>query len=167
MIKGTIVFLKANEESKSAGTFPYLVLENGEKVKIRLVNANPFENNELALYENKQVQAEGEYNEFKTFMATSIECIDGEKIESKGDATSNVPDMDIPLEINLESAVLGEESKEKEQSEEEEKEDDFEKTLIEIKKAKDEQKQAEQEIKEDKKKLSILERFKLLFHKKH
>ena len=61
MIKGTIVFIKANEESKSAGTYPYLALENGEKVKIVLQNSNPFENNELSAYENKAVLVEGEY----------------------------------------------------------------------------------------------------------
>lgn len=166
MIKGTIVFLKANEESKSAGTFPYLVLENGEKVKIRLVNANPFENNELALYENKQVQVEGDYNEFKTFMATSIECVDGEKIEVKDGAINAVPDMDIPIEIDLASIPLNEDLNKNKESVEEE--NPLIKTLSDIKKSEDEQKQAQEQKKEEKKKLSLLERFKLLFtHKKH
>ena len=187
MIKGTIVFIKSNVGSKSEGTFPYLVKDNGEKVKIRLVDVNPFENNELAVYENKQVVAEGEYNEYGTFMATSISCKDGQ-IEKE---TKPIVLPEIPNEISLDSATLDESAVktapiEKDDAwdtdicaepvantatKEETEKDEFFETLCQIfeqEKAEKEKKMDCTKKKEEKKTISLFEKFKMLFtHKKH
>lgn len=75
MLKGKIVFLKANLGSKSEGEFPYIQLENGENVKIFVESDNPFENDVLSDYEGKTVEAEGEFNENGTFIATELKEI--------------------------------------------------------------------------------------------
>ena len=155
MIKGTIVFIKANEESKSAGTYPYLTLENGEKVKIVLKNSNPFENNELSLYENKAVCVEGEYNEFGTLVATTISCENGEEI-----APASLVDVEL-LDLGAsfgDDIVLGaSQSPVKKEVEV----DEFTKTLSEIAK-----KEELASKKPEPKKLTLAQRFKLLFSRK-
>ena len=153
MIKGTIVFIKANEESKSAGTYPYLALENGEKVKIVLKNSNPFENNELSLYENKAVCVEGEYNEFGTLVATTISCENGEEIAPASLVDVELLDLDASFDIALgESKPL---------AKEEDKYDEFTKTLCEIV-----EKEELASKKPEPKKLTLAQRFKLLFARK-
>ena len=90
MLKGRIVFLKTNFGSKSEGQFPFLVLEDGETVKILLENENPFENNALREYEGKLVEAEGEFNENGTFIAISVDdpgdAISGEEANAAKDS---------------------------------------------------------------------------------
>lgn len=158
MIKGTIVFIKANEESKSAGTYPYLALENGEKVKIVLQNSNPFENNELSAYENKAVLVEGEYNEYGTLVATSISCKNGEEI-----APAAIPEMDLPpLDASFDIA-LGES---KPLKKEEDKYDALTKTLCEIVEKEAKEKEELASKKPEPKKLTLAQRFKLLFARK-
>ena len=72
MIQGKIIFREANVGSKSAGVYPYLELETGELVKIRMLNANPFEENALNEYENKMVELQGEFNDNQTFLVTDV-----------------------------------------------------------------------------------------------
>ena len=71
-MKGIVVFKSANNRSKSEGCFPYLYLGNGEFVKIRMRNENPFENTLLKEFDCKTVMLEGEYNDTDTFIVSSI-----------------------------------------------------------------------------------------------
>ena len=72
MLKGKIIFMNANVGSKSEGRFPFLELEDGKIVMIILENDNPFENTALVEFEDKLVEAEGEFNENNTFIATEV-----------------------------------------------------------------------------------------------
>lgn len=72
MLKGTIAFKLAEIGSKSEGTYPFLELENGDSVRIRMTDDNPFENSALREYEGMTVEVEGEYNENKIFIAKAV-----------------------------------------------------------------------------------------------
>ncbi|MBR2341356.1 MAG: hypothetical protein IKA72_02990 [Clostridia bacterium] len=87
MMKGKIVFELTNVGSKSQGEFPFLVVEEGKKIKIGFRGDNPFEQPTLHLYEGKDVVVEGEFNENGKFIATSIsevvcdvECVCEEQV---------------------------------------------------------------------------------------
>lgn len=95
MLKGKIVFLKANLGSKSEGEFPYIQLENGENVKIFVESDNPFENDVLSDYEGKTVEAEGEFNENGTFIATELkEIVPEEAPEEKNVDSEEAPEAE-------------------------------------------------------------------------
>ena len=83
MLQGTVVFRMANLGSKSELGSPYLSVEDGKLVKIRVVGQNPFENTLLKEYEGKYVEVEGEYNDTRTFMITEIR-----EIPTEGEAPS-------------------------------------------------------------------------------
>lgn len=72
MLQGTVIFKLANRKSKSEAVLPYLLLENGDYVKIFALDDNPFENNILREYEGKSVRVEGEYNDTNMFIITEI-----------------------------------------------------------------------------------------------
>lgn len=72
MLKGVIVLKEVNINSKSEGLHPFLYVGKGEYIKIRLEGDNPFENNALLEYDGMRVLAEGEYNDNKTFIASSV-----------------------------------------------------------------------------------------------
>lgn len=98
MLQGKIVMRSANEQSKSAGVFPYLELDNGELVKIRKVKDNPFENDNLKQYQDKFVVLQGEYNENNTFMVTEIAevIVDNNCVETETLLEENIPKEIIP-----------------------------------------------------------------------
>ncbi len=106
-MKGIIVFKSANAKSKSEGVFPYLYLGNGEFVKIRLEDANPFENEELKAFDTKKVIVEGEFNENNTFIATSIkeDCADdcAKEVEVVAKDVENVEENVVIVENNEEA----------------------------------------------------------------
>ena len=81
-MKGTIIFKESNKQSKSHGFFPYLETEDGNQIKIRMLNENPFENSTLSEYEGKTVEVEGELSDTGTFIAESIREIESETQES-------------------------------------------------------------------------------------
>lgn len=72
MVKGTVVFELAHVGSKSEGVYPFLLLEDGNKVKMALLGDNPFENTTLKTYDQKKVIVEGDYNDNGRFVATDI-----------------------------------------------------------------------------------------------
>ncbi|MBO5851330.1 MAG: hypothetical protein J6R29_03240 [Clostridia bacterium] len=90
MLQGIIVLRSANEQSKSAGVFPYLKLDNGDFIKIRKVKDNPFENDCLKEYEGKAVVLQGEYNENNTFMVTEISEVETNNVSTEAEETANV-----------------------------------------------------------------------------
>lgn len=71
-MKGIVIFRAENKRSKSEGMFPYLYIGEGEFVRIKLENDNPFENNGLWEYDSKKVDVCGELNELNTFIISSI-----------------------------------------------------------------------------------------------
>ncbi len=73
MMKGKIIFELTNIGTKSEFELPFLVLEDGKKVKIGFQGDNPFEQPTLHLYDQKNVVVEGEFNENGKFIATAIE----------------------------------------------------------------------------------------------
>ena len=74
-VKGKIVFQLANVGSKSEGIYPFLLKEDGSQIKIAFLGDNPFENPTLREYESKDVVLEGEFNEYRKFIAETIEKI--------------------------------------------------------------------------------------------
>ena len=74
-VKGKIVFQLANVGSKSEGVYPFLLTEDGSQIKIAFLGDNPFENPTLREYESKDVVLEGEFNEYRKFIAETIEEI--------------------------------------------------------------------------------------------
>lgn len=73
IIKGTLLFQKANLGSKSEGIYPFIVTEDGERFRVTLVGDNPFENSILKTYESKKVILDGDFNENGKLIATKIE----------------------------------------------------------------------------------------------
>ena len=72
MLKGKVAFKLAEIGSKSEGMYPFLELDGGDSVRIRMTDDNPFENAVLREYEGMTVEAEGEYNENNIFVAKAI-----------------------------------------------------------------------------------------------
>ena len=73
-LQGTIVFLKANEGSKSEALVPFLY--QGRDVPLQKVmrrNDNPFENNGLLAYDGKAVEVLGRRKRNGTFVVELIE----------------------------------------------------------------------------------------------
>ena len=64
-MKGKIIFELTNIGTKSEFELPFLVLEDGKKVKIGFQGDNPFEQPTLHLYDQKEVIVDGEFNENK------------------------------------------------------------------------------------------------------
>lgn len=71
-MKGKIIFELTNIGTKSEFELPFLVLEDGKKVKIGFKGDNPFEQPTLHLYDQKEVLVEGDFNENGKFIATAI-----------------------------------------------------------------------------------------------
>ena len=72
-MKGKIIFELTNIGTKSEFELPFLVVEDGKKIKIGFQGDNPFEQPTLHLYDQKEVIVEGEFNENGKFIATAIE----------------------------------------------------------------------------------------------
>ena len=73
MTKGKVVFELANVGSKSEGVHPFLVMEDGKKVKLGLLGDNPFMHTRLKEYDQKNVILEGDFNDNGKFIATNIQ----------------------------------------------------------------------------------------------
>ena len=96
-MKGIVIFKEANKNSKSEGVFPYLYVGEGKFVKIRLQNANPFENNELSKYDSKSVVVEGEYNDNDTFIVSYI-CEEKEEVKVTERVMKEIPEQEVETE---------------------------------------------------------------------
>ena len=126
-MKGIVIFKEANKNSKSEGVFPYLYVGEGKFVKIRLQNANPFENDELTKYDSKFVVVEGEYNDNNTFIVSYI-CEEKEEVKVVSErAKKEVVEQEVEAEPETveekeEGEVIEIVEEEKEESKEETKE---------------------------------------------
>ncbi len=74
-LKGIVVFQLSNRGSKSENIFPYLYVEKAKFIKLFMEGDNPFENNDLDIYDGKRVKVEGELNEYNVFIIKEIEEI--------------------------------------------------------------------------------------------
>ena len=83
MMKGKVVFELAYVGSKSEGVHPFLITEDGKKVKLGLVGDNPFMHPKLKAYDQKTVELEGEFNDNGKFIATAINVIEPSTDEIK------------------------------------------------------------------------------------
>ena len=71
--RGTIVFLKANEGSKSEAAVPFLYQGRDTPLqKIMLRDDNPFENNGFSSYDGKSVEISGEIALSGTFIVDEV-----------------------------------------------------------------------------------------------
>lgn len=68
---GTIIFQKINEGSKSEKLQPFLYISKDEIIPVFFNGSNPFENNELAKFDGKQITVEGT-TENSTFIIQKI-----------------------------------------------------------------------------------------------
>ena len=93
MTKGKVVFEVANVGSKSEGTHPFLIMEDGKKVKLGLLGDNPFMHTKLKPYNQKDVVVEGEFNDNGKFVATSIQVFNPEQEETKETVTDTVEEV--------------------------------------------------------------------------
>ena len=104
-MKGTVVFRDANKGSKSEGKFPYLELENGELVKVKLKGDNPFTNAKLKAFSDSLVEAEGEYNDNKTFIITEISKLESTVEEANEvESVKDEAEEEFSIEIVIEEA---------------------------------------------------------------
>ena len=72
-LRGTIVFLNANEGSKSEAIKPFLYLGRDVPLqKVMLRNDNPFENGGLIAYDGKHVEVFGEATRSGTFLVDEV-----------------------------------------------------------------------------------------------
>lgn len=72
-LRGTIVFLKANEGSKSEVAVPFLYHDRDTPLrKVMLRNDNPFENNGFSSYDGKPVEISGEIALSGTFVVDEV-----------------------------------------------------------------------------------------------
>ena len=71
-LTGTVVFLEANQGSKSEGVFPYLYVSRDEKIKLLLKGDNPFENTALHPYDGKPVEIVGMRKRNGTFVIERV-----------------------------------------------------------------------------------------------
>jgi len=69
---GTVVFLKANDGSKSEGVFSYIYVNRDTIVKIQKEDDNPFENESLVAFDGNKVKIKGYEGRSNTFMVTEI-----------------------------------------------------------------------------------------------
>ena len=70
-LTGKVIFKLANEGSKSESSQPYLLTSEGQEIHLFLKDSNPFENNQLKQYEDKNITAEGIMKE-NTFVISDI-----------------------------------------------------------------------------------------------
>jgi len=68
--------------SKSESKMAFLLDQEGNKIKVKMKNANPFMDNPLLDYENKEVILEGEMNENDTFIVEVV-SVKEENLESE------------------------------------------------------------------------------------
>lgn len=74
--EGVVVFLKANEGSKSECSLPYLYLgRDVPLLPLFVVNDNPFENGGLAIYDGVRVKVVGNVDKNNVFIVSEIETI--------------------------------------------------------------------------------------------
>ena len=72
-LRGTIVFLKANEESKSEAAIPFLYQDRDKQLqKVMLRDDNPFENSGFSFYDGKLVEISGEIALSGTFIVDEV-----------------------------------------------------------------------------------------------
>ena len=71
IIKGTVIFKKVDEGSKSERIQPFLKTDDAD-TRLFLKDSNPFENRQLKAYEGKTVRAEGSFKN-EVFIIDSIE----------------------------------------------------------------------------------------------
>ena len=72
-LRGTIVFLKANEGSKSEVAVPFLYQDRDTPLrKVMRRNDNPFENNGFLSYDGKPVEISGEIALSGTFVVDEV-----------------------------------------------------------------------------------------------
>lgn len=95
MITGKVVFVLTDVGSKSEGEYPFVELGKGKKVKIYLSGDDPFGNGGMREYEGKYISAEGEYNEYGTFVAKSVTVIDEPEVAAE------------PEQISLKDKIAG------------------------------------------------------------
>ncbi|MBP5673236.1 MAG: hypothetical protein J6X49_12670 [Victivallales bacterium] len=72
-LEGTIVFLLANQGSKSESFTPYLYINQETVVKILYKGDNPFENTSLRPYDGRRVMIFGKQKSNGTFIIEKIE----------------------------------------------------------------------------------------------
>lgn len=75
VLQGTIVFLAANDGSKSEGVYPHLYQNRETKIKIFKEGDNPFENHAFDDYDGKQVELCGSLGRGNTFVVKEIKAI--------------------------------------------------------------------------------------------
>lgn len=72
-LRGTIVFLKANEGSKSEAEIPFLYQDRNTPLqKVMLRDDNPFENKGFSAYDGKPVEVSGEIALSGTFVVDEV-----------------------------------------------------------------------------------------------
>lgn len=82
-LRGTIVFLKANEGSKSEAEHPFLYRKrNVPMCKVMLRGDNPFENNGLTSYDGRLVELVGETALSGTFIVDEVRLLSMEESQS-------------------------------------------------------------------------------------
>lgn len=70
-LSGTIIFQKANIDSKSESIQPYLYINKNQIIHLFMKDSNPFENNKLHTYDGCYVTIEG-FMDKETFIIDSI-----------------------------------------------------------------------------------------------
>ena len=94
-LKGTVVFLPANQRSKSEGFFPYLYMNRDEKVKLLLNGDNPFENKGLLPFDGKAVEIAGRRKRNGTFAIERISVVESVQMESPQADAEDTSDNNI------------------------------------------------------------------------
>ena len=75
-LRGTVVFLKANEGSKSESILPFLYQRRDvPPQRVMLRNDNPFENTGFSAYDGRQVEVVGEIVPSGTFVVDEVHTI--------------------------------------------------------------------------------------------
>ncbi len=75
VLQGTIVFLAANDGSKSEGVYPHLYQDRETKIKIFKEGDNPFENHGFDDFDGKQVELKGSLGRGNIFVVKEIKAI--------------------------------------------------------------------------------------------
>ena len=75
ILRGTIVFLVANADSKSENTYPYLYQDRKTKIKIFKEGDNPFENHGFDDFDGKRVELKGSLGRGNIFVVKEIKAI--------------------------------------------------------------------------------------------
>lgn len=76
VLKGTIVFLLANVDSKSETKVPYLYQNRDSSIPVFKENDNPFENRGLDAFDGKFVEVTGRYGRGDCFIINDIKEIE-------------------------------------------------------------------------------------------